>query len=89
VKPQFPDEKDLNISASDVQWDCKFIIELRKPGANQPLQVVAKGRFLDKEYPFDYAYGLMVGAGLTRCECGLWGNVEDLTENHKPIPCPH
>jgi hypothetical protein len=23
--PNFPDEKDLNISATDVQWDRKFI----------------------------------------------------------------
>lgn len=73
----------------NITAEQEFLNELRKPDANQPLQVIAEGRFPNKQYPLDYAYGLTIGGGLARCECGLWGNVEDLTEGGEPIPCPH
>jgi hypothetical protein len=65
----------------------EFITDLQN--SSQPLQVVAAGKFVDKAYPLDYAYGLMIGAGKTRCECGKWGDVKELQIDGQPIPCPH
>jgi len=72
---------------TDIKEEKQFICDLRE--SHEPLQTVAAGRFEDKQYPLDYAYGLMLGAGLTRCECGVWGDVEDLLIDRVPIPCPH
>ena len=71
----------------DITQEKQFLEELRQ--STLPLQVVAYGKFTDKQYPLDYAYGLMIGAGLTRCECGIWGNIDDLKKDGLPIPCPH
>lgn len=69
--------------------ETQFLAALRRPGASKPLQEMVEGLFQLKSYPLDYALGLTIGAGLIRCECGLWGDVDDLTENNIPIPCPH
>lgn len=57
--------------------------------STEPLQNAIKGRFEFTNYPLDFAYGVIVGAGVTRCECGKWGDVDELTEDGRPLPCPH
>lgn len=72
----------------DITEEKVFLNDLRQ--SNQPLQVIAAGRFIDKQHPLDYAYGLMIGAALTRCECGIWGKIEDLqSEDGVPLACSH
>ena len=66
-----------------------FLDSLRKPGLRKSLDQMAAGLFADQKYPLDYAYGLIIGAGLTRCECGLWGERDELIKDSVPIPCPH
>lgn len=69
--------------------ESKLLTALRQPGINKSLGEMTEGLFSDKKHPFDYVYGLTIGAGLTRCECGLWGDVEDLIKDGVSIPCPH
>lgn len=69
--------------------EAKFLAALRQPGASKPLQEMAEGLFQKKDYPLDYAYGLTIGAGLIRCECGLWGDIDDLTNDDNIPMCPH
>jgi len=74
-----------------ITWDTteekQFLRDLRQSG--QSLRSMAAGKFTDKKYPFEYAYGLTIGAGLTRCKCGEWGKVEDLERDGVLLPCRH
>lgn len=74
-------------SGDALRQSRQFLDDLRR--SRQPLHMVAADRFSDKRYPYDYACGLVIGAGLTRCECGTWGKIKYLERNGIPAPCPH
>lgn len=57
--------------------------------STESLQDAIKGRFEYTQHPLDFAYGVIIGARITRCECGKWGDVEDLAPDGPPLPCPH
>lgn len=65
-----------------------FLAYLRHQ-SNLPLREAATGWFKDKEYPLEYAGGLVIGAGLMRCACGKWGKVDELRKEDTLLPCPH
>jgi len=74
-----------------ITWDTveekQFLRDLRQ--SSQSLRSMVAGKFTDKKYPLEYAYGLTIGAGLTRCKCGEWSKVEDLERDGVLLPCHH